>query len=191
MKRFLLLVIFAMVCMTASPVQAARGKKYVAGNLGFGILVDGADVLSEISFDSGWGFIVAAGYDTGKIRLEGEISYRPYDIDKIKVTGVGTIPVEGDFSALSYMANGYYDIKVRRSPLRPYVGLGFGITHVDIEIQGQFSEGSTEMAYQAMLGLGYRVSRKAVLTAGYRFFGYTDNDGNVVHELNIGARYMF
>ena len=176
----------------ASPVQAARGKKYVAGNLAFGVLADAADIISEISFKSGWGLIAALGYDTGKnFRFEGEVSYRAYNIDEIEVGGVGTIHVEGDFSALSYMANGYYDFKAVRRLFRPYVGIGFGITHVDIDLQGLFSEGSTEMAYQAMIGLGYRVSRKAVLTAGYRFFGFTDNDGMVIHELNVGARFMF
>ena len=77
MKRFLMFVIFAMVCMAASPVQAARGKKYVAGNLAFGVLADAADIISEISFKSGWGLIAALGYDTGKnFRFEGEVSYR-------------------------------------------------------------------------------------------------------------------
>ena len=165
---------------------------YAAGNLGFGILADTEDVISKISFKSGWGLIAALGYDTGKnIRFEGEVSLRTYDIKKIKVGGVGTVPVEGDFSAFSYMANGYYDFTPVRRLFRPYVGIGFGITRVDTELQGLFSKGSTEMAFQAMLGLGYRYSRKTVLTAGYRFFGFTDNDGMVIHELNVGARYMF
>lgn len=190
MWRFLIFVVLAVVLM-AQAAQAARGKMYASGSLAFGVLADAKDILSEINFDSGWGFIAALGYDMNGIRFEGEISLRAYDIDKIKIEGIGAIPVEGDFFALSYMANGYYDIKIRRSPFRPYVGIGFGVTHVDVDLKGLYSEGSTELAYQAMLGFAFRYSRKMFLRAGYRFFGYTDNDGTVIHELNIGAGFMF
>ncbi len=190
MKRFLIFVILA-VALMANAAQAARGKVYASGGLTFGVLADALDIQSDIGIDSGWGLIAAVGYDMNKIRFEGEISLRNYGIDEINVDGVGTVSVDGDFTALSYMANGYYDFKIRRSPHRPYVGIGFGVTHVDVDLKGLFSTGSTELAYQAMAGVSFRYSRKMFLRAGYRFFGYTDNDGTVVHELNIGAGFMF
>jgi opacity protein-like surface antigen len=49
----------------------------------------------------------------------------------------------------------------------------------------------TEIGYQLMAGVAFEVSPQAALTAGYRFFGFTDNGGAYVHELNLGARFMF
>lgn len=190
MKRFLICVILAVVLM-ANAAQAARGKLYASGSLTFGVLAKALDVQSDIGIDTGLGLIVALGYDMNKFRFEGEITLRNYSFDEIEVDGVGTVSVDGDFFSLSYMVNGYYDFKVRRSPHRPYVGLGIGVTHVDVDLKGLHSEGSTEMAYQVMAGISFRYSRNVFLRAGYRLFGYTDNDGIVVHELNIGAGFMF
>ena len=189
MKRFLIFAILAAALM-ANAAQAARGKLYASGSLTFGVLAKALDVQSDIGIDSGLGLIVALGYDMNKFRFEGEISLRNYSFDEIEIDGVGTTSVDGDFFSLSYMVNGYYDFKVRRSPHRPYVGLGFGVTHVDMDL-GLFSTGSTEMAYQAMAGISFRYSRNMFLRTGYRFFGYTDNDGIVIHELNIGVGFMF
>ena len=188
MKRILIFVIFAAIMMATSE-QAAQGKMYIAGNFGFGILTDSDDQGVELSFDPGWGLNGAFGYDMGQYRVEGEIGYRMYDLDEVRIGGV-PIPVDGDVTALTFMANGYYDHDMG-SPLTPYVGFGLGFVDVEFEVTGVGTFSDTEIAYQFMLGAGYDISPTTVLTAGYRFFGFTDNDGAFVHELNIGARFMF
>ena len=190
MKRFLAGVIVVVV-LTAQTAQADRGRVYVSGSLGYGVVADGADIRSETGIDTGWGLIGAVGYDTNRIRFEGEISLRKYKLDEVDVDGLGTLPVDGDLSAFSYMANGFYDFKRRTSPYRPYLGMGFGITRVDVNIDGQGEQGSTEMAFQFMGGVSIGLARRMFLRAGYRLFGYTNNDGNLIHELNLGAGFLF
>ena len=194
MKRFLMFAIIAAVFMVTSPVQAAQGQMYASGNLAFGILTDMEDEGVEISFDPGWGLIAAVGYDLGVYRVEGEIGYRMFDTDEIVVPGVGTFSLDGDVSVLTFMVNGYYDVAMG-GPLTPYMGFGLGLVNADFEATvpgfGTVSESDTEFAYQLMLGAGFEMNPNMVLTAGYRFFGFTDNDGAFSHELNIGARFYF
>lgn len=189
MKRFLMTLVVAAVFMATS-AQAANGQLYASGNLAFGILTDTDDSGLEISFDPGWGLNGAIGYDMGQIRVEGEIGYRDYGIDEVRIFGT-PFPVDGSVSALTFMVNGYFDFEMSGSPLTPYVGLGLGIADFDIEISGVSADAGSELAYQFMAGVGYDVAPNTVLTAGYRFFGFSDNAGSFVHELNIGARFMF
>jgi opacity protein-like surface antigen len=190
MKRLLMTMMVAAVFMAASAHAAPQGQLYASGNLAFGILTDAEDRGVDISFDPGWGILGALGYDMGQIRVEGEIGYRTFDIDSVSVPGLGVFPVGGDISALSIMANGYYDHDMGTA-LTPYAGFGLGFVDADVDVPGVGSSSGTELAYQLMLGAAYEISPKLALTGGYRFFGFTDNDGAYVHELNIGARFMF
>lgn len=187
MKRLLMFMVFVMI-MTATSAQAVQGKPYFAGTFGYGILTD-VDVGGlEISFDPGWGVMGAIGYDMGEIRVEGEFGYHTYDVDDVTIGGTPS-SADGDVSALSFMANGYYDHDMG-SPLTSYVGGGLGIVDLDFSVGGNSVSSGTEIAYQFMAGLGYEISRSTTLTAGYRFFGFTDNEGAFVHELNLGVRFM-
>ncbi len=190
MKRFLMFMMFAAIMMATS-AQAAKGQMYFAGNFAFGILTDSEAAAVEISFDPGFGFIGAVGYDMGEIRVEGEIGYRLFDIDERTIPPSPPISTDGDFKALTFMVNGYYDIEMPNSPLTPYVGFGLGFVDNEIDVTGVGSASEEEFAYQVMLGLGYEISPNTVLTAGYRFFGFTNNEGAYTHELNLGARFMF
>ena len=190
MKRFLMFMMFAAIMMATS-AQAAKGQTYWAGNIAVGILTDFEPGGVEISFDPGWGLNGAVGYDMGEIRVEGEIGFRLFDVDEITVFPSPPISVSDDVTALTFMVNGYYDMETPNSPWTPYVGFGLGFLDISIDITGGGSFSETEFAYQGMLGLGYESSPNTVLTAGYRFFGFTDNDGAFIHELNLGARFMF
>ncbi len=191
MKRFLMFAMFAAIMMATS-AQAAKGQMYFAGNFAIGILTDAEEAGVELSFDPGFGFIGAVGYDMGEIRVEGEIGYRLFDIDEVTIPPFPPISTDGDVRALTFMVNGYYDIEMPNSPLTPYVGFGLGFLDFDIDVAGLGQVVSeTEFAYQVMLGLGYEISPNTVLTAGYRFFGFTNNEGAYTHELNLGARFMF
>ncbi len=152
------------------------------------------DAGEEISFDPGWGLTGAVGSDLGAYRVEGEIGYRMFDLDEFTDAG-GSTPVDGDVSALTFMANGYYDFEMGGSPLTPYVGLGLGLIYSDIEIVipgfGTFSDDEIDGAYQVMLGVGYDINPTTVLTAGYRFFGTMESDAIMIHDFGLGARFMF
>ena len=126
-------------------------------------------------------------------RVEGEIGYRMIDVDEATIGGF-TFPVDGEVTALTIMANGYYDHDMG-SPLTPYVGLGLGFVDADFEITvpglGTFETSDTEGAYQVMVGIGYEISPTTVLTAGYRFFSIFESDPLMVHDFSVGARFMF
>jgi len=219
MKRFILMAIFALVFITTSAHAADKGM-YVSGNVGL-VLVPDLDQeiisipVSEVSLDLGFGVGGALGYDFGAFRAEGEIAYRLNDTDDGNVIGFGPGPVDGDISALSFMANGYYDIPVANSPLVPYVGVGVGVASIDADITAPLlsslalvDDSATVFAYQFMAGLGYNISPTITLTADYRYFTTTDPEfscGPALicaagieiesdysnHSFNVGARLMF
>ena len=187
MKRFAMFMIFAMVFMATSAQAAPRGQLYASGAFALGILTDRDVGNISISYDPGFGFFGAVGLDMGQFRVEGELGYRRFSIDEVRVSG-SPVPASGHASVVSLMANGYFDIEMSNSPVTPYLGVGLGF--VDLSGNTGGSSG-TEIGYQFMAGAAYDISPQAALTAGYRFFGYTDNEGSYVHELNIGARFMF
>ena len=110
MKRTLLAMVFAMVFMATSVQAADRG--YYASVKGGLTIASSTDFGSgEIDFDPGFNITAALGYDLGLIRVEGEIGYRAVDIDSILGVPAGSI-FSGDFSALTFMGNGYYDFEM-------------------------------------------------------------------------------
>jgi OOP family OmpA-OmpF porin len=186
MKRFLMIMLVAVVFMATS-AQAANGKMYFSGSAGVSITDDVDFPGLNISFSPGFNVGGALGYDAGQFRVEGEITYRSVDVDE--VNGV-PVPLDATFSALSFMANGYYDFEMG-SPLTPYLGVGLGIVDSEVDVAGFGSTSETDLAYQFMAGLGYEVSPNVVLTGGYRYFGIAETDAPGTHEFNIGARFMF
>jgi opacity protein-like surface antigen len=201
--------------------QSSKNEMYVSGNLGLVLVPDidldvpgfGKVVTGE--FDLGFGISGAVGYDFGAIRAEGEISYRTNDGDVGTLIGLGSGPIDGDISALSFMVNGYYDLHSANSPLVPYLGVGLGVASIDADISAPVlapfpqlvDDSATVFAYQFMAGLGYNISPTMILTADYRYFGTTSPEftpGNAFipgtpdieadysnHSFNIGVRFMF
>jgi len=187
MKRLLMVLMIASVFMATS-AQAANGKVYFSVNAGL-TLTDDMDVPGlNLSFDPGYNVGGAVGYDFGKFRAEGEITYRSSDLD---TANGAAVTVDSDVSALSFMANGYYDHEMGNSPLTPYVGFGMGVVDSDLNVTGTSVGSETNFAYQFMLGLGYGITPNVVMTGGYRYFGVADSVVPNSHEFVFGARYMF
>jgi outer membrane protein OmpA-like peptidoglycan-associated protein len=92
--------------------------------------------------------------------------------------GYGQIPtsanipgtaINGKVGQLTVMANLLYDF-MPTSVITPYVGVGAGIAFVD----SNASLGSTQFAYQAMLGLAYNVDANIRLMVEGRYLGTTN-----------------
>lgn len=188
MKRFLITLILASVFMATS-VQAANGKMYFSFNGGLSLTDDLEFPGINISFDPGFNVGGALGYDFGQFRAEGEIRYHSVDVDELRVLGVA-VPASGDLSALTFMANGYYDIDMGNSPLTPYLGAGLGLVTSEVEGPGGSAD-DDDFGYQFMVGLGFDVTPSTILTAEYRFFGIADSGAPDTHAFIFGARFMF
>ena len=183
-------------------VSTSFATPYISGNLGL-VLVNDSDVTdaygddAEISFDAGYSLSAAIGnaYENGG-RAEVEFGYRANDIDDIKVPGYGSASISGDVSAMSLMANGYYDFKPDNK-LSPFIGAGIGMAYVEGDIDYLGSENDYVFAYQASLGVSIDVTQSTKFDAQYRFFGTDDPDFDgleaeyTTHNLMIGFRQSF
>ena len=180
--------------LIAPPTHA---QWYVSGNVGAVIVPSGeltnaftgGSLTGDIEFDTGYGISGALGHAWGPFRLEGEISYRKDDLDKIDVTsltaagvvftGLGSFSLGGDLSSLGFMANGYYDFNTS-GPWVPFVGAGIGGAHLNLDITSLdgvatiYDESDTVFAYQAGVGIGFKITPKIMATLSYRFFGTSD-----------------
>lgn len=161
----------------------------------------------ESTFDTGYVFSGAAGRAFGNgFRAEGEFGYRQSSLDEIKVNSGNTFNAEGDVSALSFMANGFYDFDVGMK-IKPYVGGGIGAARVsanDVRIGGAqlVDDSDVVFAYQAVGGLGYDLTTNLTAFAEYRYFATVDPTFNATgggdfdsqfmsHNALLGVRYHF
>lgn len=192
----------------ASPVTAQEGP-YVAGAVGytFSDSIESSIGL-EASIDDGYSGVGAVGCDLEGFRVELEGSYRASRVGEARASGL-TVAGDGDVSALSAMANVYFDPAFQLGPVQPYVGAGAGISRfkaenveaVGIAGLGPVSASETGFAYQFMAGAGWRLTDQAALTAGYRYFatpsidttidplGSVEIDGLGLHSVEVGLRY--
>ena len=168
----------------AASAQAANGKMYFSGSAGVSITEDLDFPGINISFDPGFNVGGALGYDMGRFRVEGEIRYSSVGVDE--VNGM-SFPGSADLSALTFMANGYYDHEINNSPLTPYIGAGIG--WVSSEIGSSTDE--DDFGYQFMVGLGFDVTPSTILTAEYRFLGIAESEAPNTHAFIFGARFSF
>jgi opacity protein-like surface antigen len=178
---------------------AAEAQWYFSGNLGVNILSDldfqdrdtaGNSAGGESSHDTGYVFSAAGGYSWGRVRVEGEMSYRQNDLDQLTVTsvtlagfgsatGLATASLSGDSSAFGVMINGWYDVDTG-SPWTPFFSAGIGFASVNLNIENvggvavNFDESDTVFAYQVGAGLGYKLNQTTTLTLTYRYFGTSD-----------------
>ncbi|MBI4825646.1 MAG: porin family protein [Nitrospirae bacterium] len=200
MKKFIV-ILLAMVFVFTASYASAEGP-YVSGNLGATLTSDSTlSVLginaTELEFDTGWAFGGAVGYDLGNnTRLEGEVAYRSADIDKVTILGVPVDP-SGEVNVLSFLLNGYYDIKVD-APVTPFITGGIGFANIELSDDVD-SYDDNVFAYQIGAGLGYAVNDLTTIDFGYRYMGTSDpeyEDSGIQvdseyasHNFYIGVRY--
>jgi len=111
--------------------------------------------------------------------------------------------LDAKYSALTVMANVYYDI-VRYRGFTPYVGAGIGLSRnkiSDVALPVASSGGTkTSFAYALHAGVSYDFSEALTVDASYRYIdlGKGESGGIVVdyddlksHDFRIGLRYRF
>lgn len=129
-----------------------------------------------IEFDPGFTGSAALGYNwffpqnLADVRVELEGSYRYNDVHEI-----ASLTADGDAQVFSAMVNGYLDFRTTW-PVVPYVGIGFGGSHIRYEDDGAggligvtINDNDTIFAYQVMGGVFYNLSESMAIGFEYRF----------------------
>lgn len=195
----LLWVLLVVLEVGITPVCAGP---YFSGNLGVGFVndVDVSDGVEkyELSFDPGFGLSAAFGNTyPNNFRAELELGYFKSDLDKVTLVGVGSEDLGGDGQLMTLMFNSYYDF-IPEAMFSPFVGLGIGYANAELDLLG-ISEDDDVLAYQAIAGGAFNLSKQLMLDLQYRFFDTEDlefeagieADSVRTHSLLIGLRYGF
>ena len=181
----------AMLAPTAVRAQAINAQEgfYIGAGGGAAWFI-GSN--SNASTWTGWSVGGKAGYDFVGPRLELEVGYG-------QIPTSANIPgtaINGKVGQLNVMANLLYDF-MPTSVITPYVGAGAGVAFVD----SNSSLGSTQFAYQGMIGVAYNVNEQLRFMVEGRYVGTTNPSvntpfGNVSFQNNnilalAGVTYKF
>ena len=145
MKKLMLSIL--VVGLSLGLAGSAFAEMYIAGDIGLTMPrksgLDGPGVSGvddpELTVDDGLGLSLAVGSKLGRLfRIEGELAYRANDLSEISyfnsLTGTPeTIPVSGEITGMSLMANMYLDWFPEKA-VCPYIGLGLGGAKLEGEI---------------------------------------------------------
>ncbi len=176
MRKFVALI--GLVFMFNSSVAFAKDKEdapYYLSLTGMFLGLDDASLEkdlegAEIKFDSGFGVSAEVGRKFGPLRTALEYGYKETNIFHLKsATGHDVIP--GDLNIKNLMANIYYDQKLTKGKLTPYIGGGLGWAWVK---DGEGFMDDSAFAYQGMAGITYEINPTISLIAGYKFFATED-----------------
>ena len=210
MKRKNIALICTVTSLIATSAFCADGP-YISGNIGLARAHDATmDIKSvpcgssEFDFKNGYLFSGAFGYRFNAARLEGEIGYQTNDYDDIKGT-YGSGNISGEASALSFMANGYYDF-FNNSNFSFFVTAGLGIAKVEYSdvtytpCPGyllELDDSDGVFAWQLGAGVGYAFSEQLTLDFKYRYFDTEKADFDIAktefasHNFTLGLRFNF
>ncbi len=165
----------------------------------------GMNIHTSVQHKDGIAFTAALGQNFGKfLRGEAEVSYLKFDIDKASnESGKGS--ANGEASAFSFLANGYFDFVGESSPVMPFLTAGIGCARVsvtDIDIDAPVNKHFKDdrdlvFAYQLGGGFGLAVDEQTVIDLKYRYFATEDPEFKsgktefASHSVYIGVRYSF
>lgn len=222
-KQFIIFLIAIVIGLLTSNTSNAKGL-YMSG-LGGASAVNESTITdtsgdgskAKSSFDLGYIVAASAGYgfEIG-IRTEGEISYRKADHNEVEIINDGNIgflngkhaEVDGHISALSFMANIFYDFDLG-GDLKPYAGGGIGSATVsndgknvpNLQIVAT-DDHDHVFAYQIGAGIGYNIFQPLTILLDYRYFNSSDlkledavglaYDMELqINNVSLGLRYDF
>lgn len=169
MKRYILVsasVAFVMATSTGAAFAATEGY-YFSGLGGVSLLptlnLKNTTGTANSSFDPGYAFGGAAGYDAGNgWRFELDTIYQKAAIDR-----TNDVPATGHLWSTSLMANATYDL-TQGTEFTPYIGAGLGFQDVGGTIGG-YSGDKWRPAYQLEAGLRKDLTPQISLFGEYRF----------------------
>jgi opacity protein-like surface antigen len=169
MKRCILITASIAMVMAAStgPAFASTQGYYFSGLGGVSLFPSlgskNSTGTAASSFDAGYAFGGAVGYDTGNgWRYELTSIYQMAGLNQF-----GGAPAAGHLWSTGLMANATYDL-TRDTLLTPYIGAGLGVQDVGGTING-YSGDKWRPAYQLEAGLRRDLTPQVSLFGEYRF----------------------
>ncbi len=172
MKSIVRLCVCAALASLFAPAALADGL-YLRLAAGGGHVDE--DSVGSGDFDPGYVGAASIGYNIffpesiADMRFELEASYRTNDLDEL--SGLSS---DGDIRAYNAMFNGYFDFR-NTWVIVPYVGAGFGASHIRLDHDGAggafptIDDDDTVFAYQVMAGFTYPIGDNMSFGLEYRF----------------------
>jgi len=122
--------------------------------------------------DPGYALGGEFGYAFGPVRVEGEVSWRQNDLNKI-TDAFGTSSAGGNINAVAAMANIYYDFYTG-TKFTPYLGAGAGginISEDHARAGGLLVTNDSDLkpGYQGIAGVSYAVNDQLSIKADYHY----------------------
>ena len=228
----------AAIAMSAGAASAEPDGWYGAIDAGMHNMEGGINAESQVNgtnldfgIDTGWAAFARLGYRFNpNWRVEVEGGYRSGDVARVRAksgpggvcnitpaTG-GCFSPDGDIESTTLMANVIYDFGWEYWGIRPFVGLGAGVNHVNTDVVGRLrnnravgfvaDDSSTKFAAQAIAGLAWAISDRANIDLTYRYltgdaafntftsvaaynYGEMEGDYDNSHTVTLGLRYAF
>jgi len=228
----------AAIALSAGAASAEPDGWYGAVDAGYHHMEDGINAESQTTgnnwnfeVNDGWAAFARLGYRFNpNWRVEVEGGYRSGDVGKVRAisgangvcnlvpaTGPCTSP-DGDIESTTLMANVIYDFGYSAWGVRPFVGIGAGVNHVNTDVIGRLrnnravgfaaDDSSTKFAAQAIAGLAWAISDRANIDLTYRYLtgdaefasttsvaaynqGTFAGDYDNSHTVTLGLRYAF
>lgn len=183
-KKHFILSVVTVMCFIASSVRADSGW-YAGFNAGLNFQYDqestGPNRVEDLDFDTGSLFAGQLGYRfsgtrVGRFRVEAELSHRENDVDQIVFNGIDRSG-GGEEEVLAGLMNLFYDFNGISKRLKPFVGAGLGFANIDADVSypGAFiDDDDTTLAYQAIAGVEYRLTKEISLIGDARYFALDD-----------------
>jgi len=119
----------------------------------------------SVSPQTGFAVGGVVGYDFVGPRVEAEVVYR----NNQNNVSFGGTAINNQINQLGVLANVLYDFNAGGT-IVPYIGAGAGIAFVD----GNNSFGSTQFAYQGIIGVGYNITDTFRVNLDGRYYGTTN-----------------
>jgi OOP family OmpA-OmpF porin len=165
MKKALLAAAALVALPVVAQAQVAQPGFYVGAEGGLNWLLNTTILGSSVYPQTGFAAGGVIGYDFVGPRVELEGIYRN---NQHNVSFPGRA-INNQVGQLGIMANVMYDFAAG-SVITPYVGAGAGVAFV----VGDSSLGSTQFAYQGIIGLGWNVDTNFRINLDGRYYGTTN-----------------
>ena len=169
MKKALLAAVAAVALPVAAQAQSPQPGIYIGAEGGLNWLLNTTIAGVGVTPQTGWAVGGVIGYDFVGPRVEIEGVYRQ---NNTNLWAPGS-SINGQVGQLGILANLLYDF-MPGSVITPYIGAGAGVAFID----SNSSLGSTQFAYQGIIGVSYNVDTNFRINLDGRYYGTTNPSVN-------------